>query len=60
VGMLGLGVRLWILFYLWGEYVIFLSGLCLRVGLFCLNVGVWSVRLVGLCGLGGCLRIMKY
>jgi len=42
-----------------GKDVIFLRRLCQKVGRFCLSVGVWSARLVGLQGLGDCLRIMK-
>jgi hypothetical protein len=47
VGMRGFVVRLHSLFHHWDEFVIFRRELYLRVGLFCLRGGVWSVRLVG-------------
>jgi len=59
VGVLGLGVCLLILLCLWGGNVIFQRKLCLKVLKFCLSVGVWSACLVGLQGLGVCLRIMR-
>jgi len=42
-----------------GRNVIFQKKLCLKVLKFCLSVGVWSACLVGLQGLGVCLRIMR-
>jgi hypothetical protein len=60
VGMLDFVVRLWILFYHWGEYAIFRRELCLKVGRFYQKGGVWNVRLAGCHGLDGYLRIMKY